>query len=62
MYGNKIDNLIKLKNNNINIPDFIIVKFEDIDNNGCIVGVKKDSGQRIICSSDEVLKTVKNSK
>ena len=30
MYGNKIDNLIKLKNNNINIPDFIIVKFEDI--------------------------------
>ena len=30
MYGNKIDNLIKLKNNNIDIPDFIIVKYEDI--------------------------------
>ena len=44
------------------LRDLDVVKFEDIDNNGCIVGVKKDSGQRIICSSDEVLKTVKNSK
>ena len=30
MYGNKIDNLIILKENNINVPDFIIIKYEDI--------------------------------
>lgn len=33
MYGNKIDNLIILKENNINVPDFIIIKYEDIVKN-----------------------------
>lgn len=30
MYGNKIDNLVILKDNYINVPDFIIIKHEDI--------------------------------
>lgn len=30
MYGNKIDNLIILKEKNIRIPDFIIIKYEDV--------------------------------
>lgn len=33
MYGNKIDNLIILKENNIRVPDFIIIKYEDIVKN-----------------------------
>ncbi len=33
MYGSKIDNLIILKENNINVPDFIIIKYEDIVKN-----------------------------
>ena len=33
MYGNKIDNLIILKENNINVPNFIIIKYEDIVKN-----------------------------
>lgn len=32
MYGNKIDNLIKLKEKGVNVPEFIIVKYEDKDN------------------------------
>lgn len=30
MYGNKIDNLVVLKDNYINVPDFIIIKHEDV--------------------------------
>ncbi len=33
MYGNKIDNLIILKENNIRVPDFIIIKYEDVIKN-----------------------------
>ena len=36
MYGNKIDNLIILKEKNINVPDFIIIKYEDIVKNSTI--------------------------
>lgn len=30
MYGNKIDNLLILKENKINVPDFFIIKYEDV--------------------------------
>jgi hypothetical protein len=34
MLGNKINNLIKLKENKINVPDFEIIKYQDyIDGN-----------------------------
>lgn len=34
MFGSKFDNLVKLKENGVNVPKFDIIKFEDAINNG----------------------------
>lgn len=57
MYGSKIDNLLQLKNNKFNIPNFIVIKFEDAFQNRCdiasIINANKET------NSNELSKILK---
>ena len=57
MYGSKIDNLLQLRNNKFNIPNFIVIKFEDAFQNRCdiasIINANKET------DSNELIKIIK---